>query len=142
MGRMLREESQLSQTPPLPSSPYRGGIAARGAFVFASALMTLVTWQPATAAVCHVPTALLCQGCVERLSIRVTRDGACKVSFPSPSAPESAEAGTFVDIHVEAETPRSVHRRVRAPYLSDAKPAAPLRTPAGCFVFNGRRFCE
>jgi hypothetical protein len=85
---------------------------------------------------------VLCERCVERLSIRVTPSGACRVSFTAPSSRESTGATNFVDIDVEAEPPRPSRRRVSAPYLSAAKPAAPLRPSAECFVFNGRRFCE
>jgi hypothetical protein len=94
------------------------------------------------AAVCHVPAAVLCGGCVEHLSIRVTPSGACRVSFTVPSSSESTGATNFVDIDVEAEPPRPSRRRVSASRLSAAKPAAPLRPSVECFVFNGRRFCE
>ena len=128
----------------LPALSRRGGIAGgREIFALAGAMIGIMTWcLPAMAAVCRVPAALLCEGCVERLSIRVTPGGVCRISFTSPASTESAEAGKFVDINVEAEPPRPVHRRVIAPRLSDASPAAPSRPAARCFAFNGRRFCE
>jgi hypothetical protein len=92
--------------------------------------------------VCHVPAAVLCERCVERLAIRLTPGGACRVSFTTPSSRDSTGATNFVDIDVEAEPPRPSRHRVSAPPLSAAKPAAPLRPSAECFVFNGRRFCE
>jgi hypothetical protein len=110
--------------------------------VFVAAWIGLVTWcQPATAAVCHVPAAVLCDGCVGRLSIHVTPGGACRVSFTSVPSPESTGAVPFVDIDVEAEPPRMARHRVSGPRLSTTR-TAPLRQSAGCFVFNGRRFCE
>ena len=134
MPRTWREEWQPAHTSRIT--------AGREAAVFAGALMGIVTWcQPATAAVCHIPAAVVCPGCVERLSIRVTPGGACRITFTSPASPEAAEAGKFVDINVDTEPPRPARRRV-TPHLSDAKPAVPLRPSAGCFVFNGRRFCE
>jgi hypothetical protein len=142
MQGISRKELQPPLTACLPLSSDRAA-AGQGAFVFTGALIGIVAWcQPAMAAACHVPAAVLCDGCVKRLSIRVTPGGACRVSFTAPVTPVSAEAGKFVDINVEAEPSRPAHRRVSTPHLSDAKPAAPLRPPAGCFVFNGRRFCE
>jgi hypothetical protein len=94
------------------------------------------------AAVCHVPAAVMCEGCVERLSIRVTPGGACRVSFTARAPSESTGATNFVDIDVEAEPPRPSRRRASAPLRSAAKPGAPLRPSAECFIFNGRRFCE
>jgi hypothetical protein len=144
MQRISCKELQPAQT--VSSSPARrrrGVLAGRLALVFAVALTVFVVRQPAIAAVCHVPATLLCQGCVERLSIRVTPDGACRISFASPAAtPDAAEAGKFVDINVEAGSPRPLRRRASTPRLSDARPASPLRRPAACFVFNGRHFCE
>jgi hypothetical protein len=110
--------------------------------IFAAALIGIVTGQPAIAAVCHVPAAMLCEGCVERLSIRVTPGGTCRISFTAPASRESSAATKFVDVNVEAEPSRPSRRHVSAPRLSAAKPAAPLRQSAECFVFNGRRFCE
>ena len=91
-------------------------------------------------AVCHVPAAVLCEGCAERLSIRVTPGGACRITFTAPASPASTATAKFVDINVEAEPARPA--RHRAPRLSDAKPEGPLHPQAGCFIFNGRRFCE
>jgi hypothetical protein len=109
---------------------------------FVAAWIGLVMWsQPATAAVCHVPAAVLCEGCVGRLSIRVTPGGVCRVSFTSVPSPESTGATPFVDIDVEAEPPRPARHRVSGP-LSATRTAASPRPSAGCFVFNGRRFCE
>jgi hypothetical protein len=143
MQRIWQEELQLAEAASLSRSSHRRGISTgRLAFVFTGALTAFVMCQPATAAVCHVPAAVLCQGCVERLSIRVTTGGVCRVSFTASASSEPAEAGKFIDINVEAEAPRPAHHRASAPHLSDAKPAAPLRPSTGCFVFNGRRFCE
>jgi hypothetical protein len=111
--------------------------------IFVAAWIGLVAWcQPATAAVCHVPAAVLCDGCVGRLSIRVTPGGACRVSFTSVPSSESTEAVPFVDIDVEAEPPRPARHGVGKPRLLATGTAASPRPSAGCFVFNGRRFCE
>jgi hypothetical protein len=140
MQRMLRKELQPPRLASLPSSTDRS--AAKGAFLLTGALIGIMPWCEASmAAVCHVPAAVLCQGCVERLSIRVTPGGVCQISFASPASPASQDVGKFVDINIEAGSPRPVRRRASTPNLSDAKPA-PLRRPAACFVFNGRNFCE
>jgi hypothetical protein len=146
MERTRWEEMRRDRSASSPTSSDRSEIATgRGASqctaIFAAGLIGIVT-QPAIAAVCHVPAAVLCEGCVERLSIRVTPDGACRVSFTAPASRESTRATKFIDVDVEAEPWRPAHRRVSAPHLSAAKPAAPLRPSAECFVFNGRRFCE
>jgi hypothetical protein len=144
MQQILREELRPVQTASLsPSWRRRGIFTPRLAFVFAGTLTAFVACEPATAAVCHVPAAVLCQGCVERLSIRVMPDGVCRISFASRTAPsEAAEAGKFVDINVDAGSPRPVRRRASTSHLSDARPVSPLRRSTPCFVFNGRQFCE
>jgi len=105
-----------------------------------------VTWiaccEPAAAAVCRVPAAILCEGCVERLSIRVAPGGACRISFSPATSPEQTAATKFVDINVETEAPRATVHRASASRLSALRHAVPLRISPACFVFNGRRFCE
>src|SRR5262249_47456720 len=130
MQWIRREETRRDQSAPLPSLSGRSRIATgqrygRRFAVFAAALIGIATDEPAMAAVCHVPAAVLCDGCVERLSIRVTPGGACRVSFTAPVSPESTGAARFVDINVEAEPPRPVRHRVGAPRLSATRPAAP-----------------
>jgi hypothetical protein len=147
MQRTRREEMRRDRSASPPSSSDRSEIAAgwgagQSTAIFVAALIGIVTGRPAMAAVCHVPAAVLCEGCVERLSIRVTPGGACRVSFTAPALSESTGATKFVDVEVEAEPPRPPRHRVSAPRLSAAKPAAPLRPSAECFIFNGRRFCE
>jgi len=106
-------------------------------------LAGIAAWcQPAAAAVCRVPAAVLCEGCVERLSIRVAPGGTCRISFTPATPPEQVGAAKFVDINIEAEPPRTPLHRPSASPLSVARHAAPLRASAACFVFNGRRFCE
>jgi hypothetical protein len=110
--------------------------------IFAAASIGFAAWGlPATAAVCHVPAAVLCEGCVANLSIRVTSGGACRISFTAPASPTSSETRKFVDINVEAASPRPARRRAGDPGLSAARPA-PRPSGAGCFNFNGRHFCE
>jgi len=105
--------------------------------------LTGIAWcQPAAAAVCRVPAAVLCEGCVERLSIRVTPSGACRISFSPTTSPEQAGATKFVDINVEAEAPRAALHHVSASRPSVARHGPPLRASPACFVFNSRRFCE
>ncbi len=100
-------------------------------------LIGIVAWcHPAVAAVCRVPAAVLCEGCVERLSIRVAAGGGCRISFTSAPSAEQTGTAKFVDIDVEAEPQRSALHRV------SARHAVPLRPSPGCFIFNSRRFCE
>jgi hypothetical protein len=120
----------------------RGAETRVKAGLVAAALIGIAWSGPAAAAVCRVPAALLCEGCVERLSIRVTADGRCRVSFSSATSPEQTETDKFVDINVETAAPRATIHRVNAPHLWPIRHAVPLRALPACFVFNGRRFCE
>ncbi len=112
------------------------------AALVALALIGIAWSRPAAAAMCRVPAALLCEGCVERLSIRVAADGRCRVSFSSAASSEQTVTGKFVDINVETEAPRPTIHRVSASHLWAARHTVPLRVSPACFVFNGRRFCE
>jgi hypothetical protein len=127
----------------MPAQSDRTGIEIRFRTRFiASALIGIAAWcQPAAAAVCRVPAAVLCEGCVERLSIRVTSDGACRISFTPATPPEQVGSAKFVDINIEATPPRTTIHRVSAPHPSITGHPR-LRESAVCFVFNGRRFCE
>jgi hypothetical protein len=134
---------RLGRGAPLRARRRGGGIETRVNAGFVALALTGMAWsQPAAAAVCRVPAALLCEGCVERLSIRVAADGRCRVSFSPATASEQTATAKFVDINVEAEAPRATIHRVSAPHLSVARHAIPLRISPACFVFNGRRFCE
>jgi hypothetical protein len=135
-----REEIRRGENAPWPSPSAWSGITGRRAGILAAVLIGIAMCRPAVAAVCHVPAAVLCEGCAERLSIRVTPGGACRITFTAPASPASTATAKFVDINVEAEPARPA--RHRAPRLSDAKPEGPLHPQAGCFIFNGRRFCE
>jgi hypothetical protein len=105
--------------------------------------VTGIGWcQPVVAAVCRVPAAVLCEGCVERLSIRVGPGGVCRVSFSPPMSPTQSGAKKFVDISIETEAPRAAIHRANPPRLSVVRNTAPIRASPPCFVFNGRRFCE
>lgn len=109
----------------------------------AAVALTAIAWcQPAAAAVCRVPAAVLCEGCVERLSIRVAPGGTCRISFSPATSPEQTGATKFVDIKIEAEAPRATIHRESAPRLSVGTRMGPGRVSPACFVFNGRRFCE
>jgi len=126
-----------------PRAKRRGGVETWLKAWLAAVTLTGIAWsQPAMAAVCRVPAALLCEGCVERLSIRVTAGGSCRVSFSSATSSEQTATGKFVDINVETEAPRATIHRVSAPHLSAVRHPVPLRVSPACFVFNGRRFCE
>jgi hypothetical protein len=147
MQVIRRAEMERGRSAALPSTLDRSGTAAglragQWAGVFAAALIAIIMARPAMAAVCRVPADVLCSGCVERLSIRIMPGGACRVSFITPASSESNGAGKFVDIDVEAGPPHPARHRVTAPRLSAARPAAPQPPSAGCFLFNGRRFCE
>jgi hypothetical protein len=91
---------------------------------------------------CCSVAAFLCEGCVERLSIRVAPGGTCRISFSPATSPEQTGATKFVDISVEAEAPRATIHHVSGPRLSIGTHAVPARISPACFVFNGRRFCE
>jgi hypothetical protein len=120
----------------------RNGIETRVKAGLAALELTGIAWcHPAAAAACRVPAAVLCEGCVERLSIRIAPGGKCQISFSPATSPETG-ATKFVDINIETEAPWATVHRVSAPHLSVARRAVPLRTSAACFVFNGRRFCE
>ena len=109
----------------------------------AALALTGIAWsQPAAAAVCRVPAAVLCEGCVERLSIRVAPGGACRISFSPATSPDETGAAKFVDINIETDAPRAAIRRASASPLSVLRHTVPLRASPACFVFNGRRFCE
>jgi hypothetical protein len=109
------------------------GVAALGVLPFAGSALS---------AVCHVPAAVLCEGCAESLSVRIARNGSCRISFTPAPAAGNVGSGKFVDIDIEAEPHRALLHRsneVRPPVTN--RPV-PLRASAACFVFNGRRFCE
>jgi hypothetical protein len=110
--------------------------------VVAVALVAIAAWcQPAAAALCRVPAGVLCEGCVERLSIRVAPGGTCRISFTPATPPEQAGSTKFVDINIETAPPRATIHRVSAPHSSIGGHPR-LRESPVCFVFNGRRFCE
>jgi len=137
--------SQYSMAVPVRPSQTRLEVCSATKFI-AATLIGIAAWcGPVAAAVCRVPTAVLCEGCVEQLSIRVVPGGTCRVSFTPAAAPEQAEhAGSvkFVDINIETVPPRAAVHRVSVPHLSIAGNPVRLRPSSGCFVFNGRRFCE
>jgi hypothetical protein len=108
----------------------------------AVALIGIAWCEPVVAAVCRVPAAVLCKGCVERLSIRIGPGGICRISFSPPMSPTQSGPTKFVDISIETEVPRAAIHRMSPPRLSVVKNTAPIRASPSCFVFNGRRFCE
>jgi len=123
--------------------PDRSGIETRVKAGLAAVALIGIAWcQPAAAAVCRVPAAVLCEGCVERLSIRVAPGGACRISFSPATSSGQTEATKFVDINIEAEAPRATIHRLSASPFSAVRHTVPLRVSPACFVFNGRRFCE
>ena len=135
----LLKKMQLAQIVAVSIRPGRAvieiGFKAR---FLAVALIGVVAWyQPVAAAVCRVPAAVLCEGCVERLSIRVAPGGTCRVSFTATPSEQAASA-RFVDINIETVPPRTTLHRMNAPRPH----AVRVRDSAVCFVFNGRRFCE
>ncbi len=122
----------------LPVLPGRAFLNALIPAVIAGSIMTP---QRSFATVCHVPAALLCEGCVERLSFRVRGDGVCWISFARVAA-DAAPSAKFVDINIETEPPGTLRHRVNPARRPVDKLATPLRPTAACFAFNGRRFCE
>lgn len=96
---------------------------------------------PALAAVCHIPTAVLCEGCVTNLSIRVAPNGLCRISFTPAPTTANEGSGASIEIEIKAEPNHSVPRpNVVHPRIGNR--TAPLRASAPCFVFNNRKFCE
>jgi hypothetical protein len=141
--RYRLEIMHSGQDSALRARPDQSGIVTRVKAGLAAVALTGIAWcQPAAAAVCRVPAAVLCEGCVERLSIRVAPSGTCRISFSPAISPEQTGATRFVDINIEAEAPRAAIHHVSAPRLSVVRHTVPLRVSPACFVFNGRRFCE
>src|SRR5262245_61092785 len=83
---------QSGQGAALRARPDRSRIKAG---VVALALTGIAWSQPAAAAVCRVPAAVLCERCVERLSIRVAPNGACRISFSPATSPDETGAAKF-----------------------------------------------
>jgi hypothetical protein len=123
--------------------PDRSGIESGIRAGLVAVVLTGIGWcETAAAAVCRVPAAVLCKGCVQRLSIRIAAGGACRISFTSAAPNEQTGAVTFVDIDIDTESHRPRLHRVTAPPLSAGEHAVTSRASGRCFVFNGRRFCE
>jgi hypothetical protein len=108
----------------------------------AIALIGIAWRESAVAGVCRVPAAVLCEGCVERLAIRVGPGGSCRISFSPPMSPAQSGATKFVDISIETEAPRTTTHRASPPRLPAVRQSTPVRALPTCFVFTGRRFCE
>jgi hypothetical protein len=89
---------------------------------------------------CHVPRALLCEGCASHIAISLQADGSCRISFIPEMAGKQATASEAIQFTVEAPTVVTTQHRViwRARYAGLARPA-PL---AHCFVFNAQKYCE
>jgi hypothetical protein len=137
-----RNDTPSHQSVAVLARPGRTGMAIcfRAPFTVLTLIGVAAWCQPAAATVCHVPAAVLCEGCVEQLSIRVGPGGACRISFTPATPAEQAGSAKFVDINIEAAPPRATIHRVSVPHSSVA--GNPLRLRPACFFFNGRRFCE
>jgi hypothetical protein len=134
---------QSGQDAALWTRPNRSGIETCVRAGLAGVTLTWIGWcQPAAATVCRVPAAVLCEGCVGRLSIRIAPGGTCRIGFTSATSIGQTGTVKFVDIDVETEPHRPAPHRVSAPHPSVVRDAVPLRASSSCFVFNGRRFCE
>jgi hypothetical protein len=57
--------------------------AGLGAGLATTALMGIAWCEPAMATMCRVPAAVLCEGCVERLSIRIAPNSSTSTSKPN-----------------------------------------------------------
>jgi hypothetical protein len=84
----------------------------------------------------------LCEGCAERVVIRLERGGACRVSFTPTPASTSARVEGFVDLDIVAGArgakrpvadARSGRRALHRKLSNRSRP---------CFHFNGQQFCE
>jgi hypothetical protein len=137
------EDMQPAQIAIAPTQPDRACMTIRFGVPFVTTALIAIAagCQPAMAALCRVPAAVLCEGCVEQLSIRVAPGGTCRISFTPATSSEQAGATKFVDINIETVPPRATIHRVNAPH-SPTGGHPRQRESSVCFVFNGRRFCE
>jgi hypothetical protein len=110
-----------------------------GAGLVAASLMAAPARSSAYS--CHVPRALLCEGCASHIAIALQSDGTCRITFsPGTEAAATLTASEPIEFTV-AGPPISVPLRRttwRAGYVSLARPASTTR----CFVFNAQKYCE
>jgi hypothetical protein len=104
-------------------------------------IASLLGMQAAAAAqyACKVPLAVLCPGCATDVRIALQPDGGCRVDFTPSSVGASASAAGSVTLQIQSPQPtyrRGVYARARR--LAATAPVA----RGGCFVFNGRHYCE
>jgi hypothetical protein len=91
---------------------------------------------------CEVPIAVLCQGCATGVSIRLDRNGGCRVSFnPTSSAAAPVLAGAVPLRILTPTAPRVPAFRRRIAYGSRVGTKQPSLRGA-CFTFNGQEYCE
>jgi hypothetical protein len=116
----------------------------RGALRWLILLGALASIESASAAMCNIPAALLCEGCAEHVSIRVNLNGVCRISFTPGDGSTSDGSGKSVRMEIEIDRPKarvlgSIKTRRQQSVVNQL-----LRkdVSASCFQFNGRRFCE
>jgi hypothetical protein len=104
-------------------------------------LFALSTIAAASAAIaspynCNLPRALLCEDCARALSITLTPDGACRITFtPGDQTSSSTQS---LPLHFEAPTPAPRFWRQRIAWKPRTAPA-----PGGkCISFSGNHYCE
>jgi hypothetical protein len=87
---------------------------------------------------CEVPIAVLCQGCATGVSIRLDRNGGCRVAFNPTSSVAAAGLTGSVSFRILAPSAPAFPRRVS--YRSHVAPLP--RARGACFLFNGQQYCE
>jgi hypothetical protein len=89
---------------------------------------------------CHVPVAVLCQGCANHVVIALQPGGGCRVSFnPAPSSTSPVVAGA-VDLQIQTGASAPARRK---PGYHRGHIAVARQSPSHpCFVFNDQQYCE
>jgi hypothetical protein len=91
--------------------------------------------------ICHVPVAVLCQGCADRVVISLQPGGSCRVSFNPNVGATATPATGAVDLQIE--TPGAPLRaRPNGLYRRGHVTIARQSPKHSCFVFKDQQYCE
>lgn len=88
---------------------------------------------------CNLPRALLCEDCAQALSITLTPDGACRVTFTPGS--QTSSSTQSLPLHFELPTPAPRPWRSRVAWKPRPAPA-PGVSGGKCISFKGNQYCE